>query len=160
MNFDRITALGLVLALGLAGCGDHAHHEGDGHDHSSEGGGHTHAAPHGGLLVELGDHEANVELLLDAEAGTLTLFALGAHAEQPVRLSAAGIDLTLELPEGPVQFTLAPVAHGVTGETVGDTSEFKVQDPRLVGLTGLVGSLPAIEVRGARYTDLSFGGAR
>jgi len=161
MQVNRISrlhrGLGLVLLVGLAACGGDGHHPGDGHDHGD--GGHSHAAPHGGLLIELGDHEANVELLLDAEAGTLTLYALGPHAEEPVRLAAEGIDLTVTLAEGPVQLTLAPVARELTGETVGDTSEFSITDARLVGLSELAGTLPAIEVRGGSYSDLTFGAA-
>lgn len=149
-RFARAGA-GLLLALGLAACGDEGHsHEGD-HTHDD-----AHTAPHGGVLVELGDHAANVELLLDAEAGTLTLYALGPHAEEPVRVAAPSVAVAVDLPDGPATLDLAAVARELTGETVGDSSEFRVTDPRLVGLAELSGTIPTIAIRGAQYTDVAF----
>ena len=47
--------------------------------------GHQHTAPHGGVLAELGEHEAAAEMVLDRASGSLTLYVLDAHAENAVR---------------------------------------------------------------------------
>ena len=37
------------------------------HDHDHDHGDHVHDAPHGGKLVELGDHAGNIEFVLDVQ---------------------------------------------------------------------------------------------
>ncbi|MBN8247777.1 MAG: hypothetical protein J0L84_10080, partial [Verrucomicrobia bacterium] len=74
-----LAALGIALScLGPSGCreGDHDGHEG----HSHAAGGHAHQPKYGGTLIELGEHEGNVELVFDAAAGRLSLYVLDAHA--------------------------------------------------------------------------------
>ena len=137
-------------ALLLAACG------GDGHDHHHDHHHGGHAAPHGGLIAELGAHEAHVELLLDAEAGTLTLYALGAHAEKPVRLPDEGIDVQVPIGGETVTLTLEPIERELTGETVGDTSEFALTDPRLAGLESFAPTIPSLTMPTGTYTDVTF----
>jgi hypothetical protein len=139
--------------------GDHEHgdHEHGDHEHGhDEGSDHRHEPTRGGTLIELGDHVAHVELVLDAQTGQLTLFSLDAHAEQPVRLAAPGLAVELETPGGPLALTLVPRASALTGETVGDTSEFALTDPRLVGLAELRGRIPVLETRGQRFEAVAF----
>jgi hypothetical protein len=79
----RIALLALLplLALGCSRSHDHAHDAaksagGEVHRH-----GHVHTAPHGGLLVEVGDHQFNVELVIDREIGRIAAYVLDGHAE-------------------------------------------------------------------------------
>lgn len=120
------------------------------------GGGHSHKAPRGGTLVALGDHQAHLELLLDGETGELTAFLLDGHAEKAVRVKQASIEARIEPPEGEgFDLVLAAVARpDSTGETVGDTSEFRGTSPRLRGLTEFHVTFRRIEVRGSVFEDL------
>ena len=94
--------------------------------------GHQHAAPHGGVLAELGDHQATAEMVLDREAGTITLYVLDAHAENAVRVAQESISASIEFGDGePRDLALMPVASELTGETAGDTSQFRGESPLL-----------------------------
>jgi hypothetical protein len=119
---------------------------------------HEHTAPHGGTLVELGDEFAHVELVFESGAGRIAAFVLDGEAEQAVRLAQPTLPIVLEAPPGlagrPLE--LAPVASKLTGERVGDASEFVFADARLKGHQGLRGSLLSIDVRGQTFRDVPF----
>lgn len=112
--------------------------------------GHAHVAPHGGTLVVLGDHVAHIELLLEPETGRLTAYALDGHAEAPVRLSATELDLSIRFSsdESWQAAPLAARANALSGETVGDTSEFTAELPFLKGKKRFEVRLPPITIRG------------
>lgn len=118
---------------------------------------HAHTAPHGGLLVELGEHFANLELLLDSATGELTAYVLSAHAEEAVRISQSEIELTLEPPgRPPIELRLHARANALTGEMVGDTSEFAGQSDELKGMSLPAGRVSEIAVRGQRFAGVEF----
>jgi len=116
-------------------------------------GDHVHLAPRGGTLVELGEEAAHLELLLDAERGELTAFALDGHAERAVRLAQPSLSARIEPPGGePFDLVLSAVARpDSTGETVGDTSEFRGASPRLRGIASFRIRFGRIEISGASF---------
>ena len=69
----RFLALTVSLAVALAACGKDDH---DDHDHDDGNGcGHEeHEARHGGHLIEFGSHEGHVEVKIDHDAGTVTMW--------------------------------------------------------------------------------------
>ena len=91
----------LVSYAALVSCGgasDHDHDHGDADDHSHEV--HVHVAPHadeGGILVELGDHFANAEFILDPEKGQLTMYTWGGHAEKSVRSPSKSVVVSIDM---------------------------------------------------------------
>jgi hypothetical protein len=119
----------VLLACSTAlffGCGQGGgHSEGDGHDHGDhEGHDHgDHAAhgPHGGELLEVGEHLAHVELIHDQTAKTVTLHMLGADAKTA---------LTLE--EAP-KLNLMIGGEAVQVATEGSGSEFKAMHEAFAG---------------------------
>lgn len=118
--------------------------------------GHHHEAPHGGALVEIGDHFAFIELLHDASAGTLTLYVLDGSAEKAVRVAHPSLTVRLERPSGPAQpIELKARARAITGETVGDTSEFVGTSELLKGLKSGRGTLAEIVIKGQTLKDLA-----
>lgn len=154
-------AIALSLPLG-GGCGHdhdhphgaeagHTHADGTTHDHP-----HGHEPQHGGFLVALEEEFANVELLHDAAAGTLDLWALDAHAEGHERLKQPTVVVSIDAADGAFDVTLAAMASALTGETVGDTSRFQGQDERLVGLTSLSGRIGPIDSRGKHFPSTAF----
>lgn len=146
----RACLLSLCLAA-LAACGR------DDHDHTRPAtGGHVHTAPHGGLLVEVGDHAYNLELLLDAPAGRLTAWVLDGHAENFVRIRAASLELLASVGTERRPLTLVALANSATGETVGDTAQFEAQAEWLKSTTRFDGLVPALEIRGTNHGPIKF----
>jgi len=143
-----------LVSLGfVCGCERRPDHpEGAGHAHT-----HQHAAPHGGILVEVGDHQFNVELVRDAVTGTLTLYTLDAHAENFVRTAMSAIELSITAGGQTRSLTLLPVANLATGETVGATSQYQAQAEWLKGATGLAGTIARLDFNGAEFQQISFG---
>lgn len=117
---------------------------------------HAHEAPHGGTLVELGNHFAYLELVLDAEAWSLTVYVLDAEAEQAVRITQPTIGVTFDAPERMTgqAFTLEAKANVLTGETVGDTSQFGVTDAALKGISVNGARIREVTVKGQTFRDL------
>jgi len=147
-------ALATVLICTLSACGkkdDHA-----GHDHAAHSDQkHAHTAPHGGTLVEIGEHAYNLELLRDPTTGKLTAWVLDGHAENFVRLSIPAIEL-VAMPGGNfTPLTLKAVANPATGETVGDTSQFEVQADWLKTTDEFAGIF-TIEIKGTKFEKIAY----
>lgn len=143
----------LFLPLFLASCGqDHDEHGG-----SPTPGGHAHPPPHGGMLVELGEHGSgyNLELFLH-EQGLLQIFVWDAHVEDFVRITPETIEVLIPDANG-TQKTLVceAIPDPVTGETVGSTSLFTSTE-RIADQLPLKGVIPSLQVLGQTYENISF----
>ncbi len=159
---------GFVAVALLSACGgdhkDHAHKDHDHKDHGHDDHGHVHEAPRGGTLVELGDHEANVELVLDVDRKVFALYVLDAHAENAAKIAQPEVELVIFASKAAVKdkgqedFTLklTAVANENTGEKVGDTSQFEIGVDDLKGLSAFDGIIKSITVKGATYKDVKF----
>jgi hypothetical protein len=120
-------------------------------------GAHYHAPPHGGALVELGEHGSgyNLELFLEDE-GLLQIFVWDAHVDNLVRIEQEKIDLLLS--NGNVSdrtLTCSAVEDAATGETVGNTSLFSSNE-KIAGQLPLKGVIPMIKVIGKTYENIPF----
>jgi len=125
--------------------------------------GEEHRAPRGGTLLELGEEFAQIEFVLDLQQGNLTAYILDGEAENPVRLRQPSIDLVIDeasyagVRKAAVTLHLKAVPNVLTGETVGDTSEFSVYSAEpLQGATSLKGRIKRITVRSTSFKDLPF----
>lgn len=123
------------------------------HDHASHGG-HAHRAPHGGTLVELGEHAYNLELVRDSSAGKLTVYILDGHAENFVRISAPSLELTAVTGGQKRTLSLKPVANTATGETVGNTSQYEAAADWLKSSNELAGTIESIEIKGTKFNQV------
>lgn len=149
--------LALVLMLGALACGG----EPPAPPPAGTATGHTHQAPHGGVLVEPGEEFGHVELVLDGASGTLTAYVLDGEAEQAVRLAQpvigvrlAGVMATEPGGLSARPFELAARANVLTGETVGDTSQFGLAHDAFKGLTTFRGILVHVAYRGHDFRDV------
>ncbi|MEO5960363.1 MAG: hypothetical protein ABIR80_14710 [Opitutaceae bacterium] len=116
---------------------------------------HHHSAPHGGTLVELGEHAYSLEFVRDSNAGTLTVYALDGHAENFIRLSALAIQL-VAMPGGKyTPISLKAVANSATGETVGNTSQFEAQADWLK-TAGEFAGIVTLEIKGTKFEQVPF----
>ncbi len=141
--------LSLCFLMLLTGC--HTHPPKAEKEHASSG--HVHKAMRGGLLVELGEEFAHVELLHEPDQGRVRVFVLDGCAENPVRVPEKSIRLTL--PDGR-KIKLAAVENVLTGETPGNSSEFQGVDERLKGKVhwGEV-TLNSLTVKGKSFSGVA-----
>lgn len=146
----------LLCLLMTPGCGDHHGHDHD-HDHGTEATsdhgseGHEHVAPHGGVLIPIAQGSANVEVLHDADAGSLELYFLDGCAENPLRSPSASVTVK----SGETTWELAAVASALTGETVGDTSAFALSSEELKGADLGEAVLVGVELLGQQLSNLA-----
>jgi hypothetical protein len=117
---------------------------------------HEHHAPHHGSLQVMGEEFAHYELTLDPASGTLTVYVLDGEAEKPVRVKAKVLlfKLTPRGTKKPVRVVAKAVANELTGETVGDTSQFEATVTVLKGVTAVDGVLLLGEVKGRVFKNL------
>jgi hypothetical protein len=142
-------AVGLfILLLALAGCAKH--------ESAPVAGGHAHAAPHGGVLVELGDHQANLEFKFDAARGILQAWVLDAHAENFERISQRSFEMEAVAGERGRLLDFVAVANTLTGETIGSTALFEAPAEWLREAKAFDGRVKAITVRGTTFRDVAF----
>lgn len=141
---------GCLLIAALPGC-----KRVDNHGAAGGGGGHVHRAPHGGTLIEVGQHAYNLELVHDRAAGKLTVYVLDAHAENFVRIPAPQIELIAITGGERRPLALQAVANTATGETVGNTSQFEAQADWLKSVTEFPGTVTEVEIRGTKFRNLA-----
>lgn len=152
MTFARIL-LSAALALGVsigAACSKKSSEHSHGHGH------HHHVAPHGGTLVELGDHQFNLEWVRDGAAGTLTAYVLDAHAENFIRVPWPTLAIEATYDGNTHPLVLTAVSNPATGETVGATSQFTAQAEWLKTAETFRVRVPAVDIRGVKFTDVAF----
>jgi hypothetical protein len=118
-------------------------------------GGHQHAAPHGGTLVEVGEHAYNIELVRDAATGKLSAYVLDGHAENFVRIAAPTLEVVAFTGGERRSIVLRAVANSGTGETVGNTSQFEGQADWLKKTGEFPGAIPVVEIRGSKFENIS-----
>jgi hypothetical protein len=114
---------------------------------------HKNVPPHGGTPVALGEDYC-LELVRDAEAGTLSAYVLDDEMEEFIRIPAPSLALLLRVRGEDRPLVLAAVANSGTGETVGDTSLFEAD--WIKGAANFAGRVRAITIHGTTFTDVPF----
>jgi hypothetical protein len=120
-------------------------------------GAHEHHAPHKGSLQVLGEEFSHYELCLDSATGALTVYVLDGEAEHSVRVKQKQLVFKLKArgaAGAPVKVVAKAVANELTGETVGDTSQFDALVPALKGATAFDGVLLLGQVKGQSFKNL------
>jgi hypothetical protein len=108
--------LAIAAALALAGCSKEPDPKpatpGSGVTPPAAGD-HSHVAPHGGEVLDLGDHEYHLELIHDHTGGRVTVYVLEADLKTPIAVAAPTIVIATK--EGPKEFTLTAVNPAADG---------------------------------------------
>ncbi len=125
------------------------------HNHSAPAK-HVHTAPHGGTLVELGEHAFNLELVRDAATGKLTAYVLDSHAESFVRISAPSFEITATVAGAKQKLSLVAVANAATGEKIGATSQFEATADWLKTTAAFDGIITALTIRDNPFKSVAF----
>lgn len=121
---------------------------------------HEHKAPRGGTLIELGDdHGQQMEFVIDHNNGKVWAYILKDHAERPARITQKEIVLTVHKGEGSAEefaVTLTAVANELSGEKVGDTSEFAGQSDKLKTAKIFEATVTSVSVKGQEFKNVKF----
>jgi hypothetical protein len=117
---------------------------------------HVHFPPHGGTSVELGEHEFQLELVVDRTAGKIQAYMLDAHMENFVRINAEFFEVHANASGAEHVLTFRPVASTATGERAGDTSLFEVQADWIRTADSITGVLKELTIRGKKFTNIAF----
>jgi hypothetical protein len=145
--------LATVLLCTLTACAKKDEHAG--HNHSAPAK-HVHTAPHGGTLVELGDHAFNLELVRDPATGKLTAYVLDSHAESFVRISTPSFEITATVAGAKQKLSLVAVANAATGEKIGATSQFEATADWLKTTAAFDGVITALTIRDNPFKSVAF----
>lgn len=147
MSRMTTVVVAVLLAAALVGCG---------RKEGAAGQGHAHMAPHGGFLIELGNHQYNMEFVLDAGRSTMQAYVLDGHAENFVRVGVPEFVVTATVGGRRELLMFKPVANPVTGETAENTSLYEAKADWLAEAKAFDGTLQAINVRGTVFTNVNF----
>lgn len=112
--------------------------------------------PHGGSLVKLGG-AGQLELVLDPSSGLLTAYVLNAAGTETQRIPAKAITLEVTPAGGAASpLVLNATANGLTGDTVGNSSQFGGTLPALKGVTSFAGVVKDATIGNDSFKDISF----
>ncbi len=113
-------------------------------------------APHGGTVVMLGS-VAHLEFVHDPSSGTLTAYVLDAAGTATMRSPVKAIEVEVT-PTGGAKTTvsLASTANGLTGDTVGNSSQFGGTAAGLKGVTTFAGVVKSFAAGAETFTNVSF----
>ncbi len=93
------------------------------HDHEH------HEAPHGGHLIELGDHAFHAEVIFEEQSGKITVYILDGHAEETHVIDQQELTLNMTVDEKPQQYKL--MSAPLDGEPEGKSSRFESSSKEL-----------------------------
>jgi hypothetical protein len=143
----------LAAALLAPGCGSNTTED---PADAEEFGDHAHAAMFGGELLELGEHQANLEFVADTVEGRVSVYVLDAHAENTMRLTDESLPAELMVGGEVIPITLNASENALTGETIGDSAQFTAKHEAIVGAESFSLRLPAITVRGLPFKNITW----
>jgi hypothetical protein len=144
----------LVIGFIVGGISLSQADEGGTHPSSTTKPGFEPKAPHEGLLVDVGDDFAHVELVFDSVQGTLSAYVLDGEAEEVVPLKQSTILVRLMKPARTLK--LKAVVSPLNGEKLGATSSYALTDLSLKDLSHLQGVLLSVDFNGQVFKNLTF----
>lgn len=110
---------------------------------------HHHHAPHHGSLTMVGDHAAQIELTVDAEAGKLTVYVLDGEAEKSLTVDQADLEVAVT-PDGAADALTLKLAPA---DAAKQDDGFVAQDDKLKGVKKLKGTLASLKIKGKDKAD-------
>ena len=139
-----------LLGFALSGCSRVEHHDG-----GPAGAGHAHTAKHGGAAAEVGEEQYHIEFTYAETAGVLQAYLMDGELENYVRIAAPSFAAVARAGDREYPLVFGAIANAATGETVGDSALFEVRADWLAAQPALKLSVPALVIKGHRFTDLA-----
>lgn len=116
----------------------------------------VHPPPHGGTTVQVGA-SAKLEFVLDPSSGLLTAYVLDGMGMSTQRTTAQTIELEVTPTGGQAApLSLASTANGLTGDTVGNSSQFGGTLPALKGASTFTGVVKSFTLNGQTVSGVAF----
>lgn len=153
LRFPAALLLAGLLSLSARAAAPGSKPADDHHDHKHESGGHAHKPLMGGELVEVGEHQFNLEFKYDKARGVLQAWVLDAHAENFVRIPALAFELQEEDGDKRI-ITLRAVGSDLTGEKPGDSSAFEGEAKWLGSVKHFDGLVRSLKIRGVEFRNI------
>jgi hypothetical protein len=138
-----------IIGLAMLGCGKKAAHEAKAH------GGHVHEAKHGGVAVELGEHEYQMEFTFGDTPGVLRAYIMDGHMNDYVRIDLPSFSATANVNGSSYPLVFQATTSSATGEKMGDTALFEATEAWLAARPAIELAVPVITVRGHTYSNLT-----
>jgi hypothetical protein len=138
-----------------------AHDEDHDHDHHHH---HAEKGPHDGALVAIGEDDAHVEFVLNADSGTLKAYVLDGEAEKPVAIKQAKLQVVFTIAKDddgddkgglPADATIVMLS-AVSPTADGMASEFEGQADGLKGVEKFSANLTAVTVGAKQFKNVAF----
>lgn len=150
LKIFTLVVLAAGLALGWGGCGKA--------QRPSEAGAHKHEhhPPHGGTPVVLGDEAYHLELVRDADAGTLSAYVLDGEMEEFIRAGAPAFEVVVKIGSTEQTLVFKPVANAATGETETDTALYEASASWLKTTGEFDAVIKNFVVRGRAFENVAF----
>ena len=132
---------------------DHDHH----HHHAEKG-------PHDGALVAIGEDDAHLEFVLDADTGTLKAYVLDGEAEKAITIKQSKLQVAFTAAKDddgddkgglPEDATIVMLS-AVNATADGLASEFEGQADGLKGAEKFSANLTAVTVGGKQFKNIAF----
>lgn len=132
----------------VSGCGRDGHAP---HAHTD----HVHEAKHGGVAVELGEHEFQIEFTHGDTPGTLFAYVMDGHMNEYVRIAAPSFSATATVDGVAFPIVFEATAEAATGEKIGDSSLFTARGSGLATKSAVDLSIPTLVIKGHTYQNVT-----
>ena len=144
-----------------------AAHADDDHDHDHDHDHHHHHAekgPHDGALVAIGEDDAHLEFILEADTGTLKAYVLDGEAEKAITIKQGKLQVAFTATKDddgdekgglPAEAPFVMLA-AVHADADGMASEFEGQADGLKGVENFSAVLTAVTVGGKQFKNVAF----
>jgi hypothetical protein len=147
------TALLLTVAVG---CRDSSSSHGHSHEGENAHSHDDHAPPHGGTPVIVADDKFHLELVHDATVGKMQAYVLDGHLEGYVQVPETSFALVAKAGGKEEQLIFQRATEPASGKVPEKSSLFEAQAEWLKATKEFEGSIPAITLNGATFTNISF----
>lgn len=137
------TSIVILLTSMLSNCGsshDHKHHDHKHHDHDhnhnhkkqqNKPGAHTHVAPNGGVLVEIGDEFAHLELVVDSANSKIICYVFDGALKFGLKAKQATIEAeineTKESPDEKKVIVFKAISNLIANNTEEESSQYEAE---------------------------------
>jgi ABC-type nickel/cobalt efflux system permease component RcnA len=152
-----VTGMLALASFLVVGCGGKAQPPAPSGGGKPAGGAkHAHKAMHGGALIELGDHEAHLELRVDTATGDATAWVMDAEVEKGLKIAQPEIRIKVQTKDGEQVLVLQADNDPTTGDRTGSAFTFKGKAEFLKDLQRFKGTVESVTIGKKAFEAVAF----